>query len=63
MFGEDYATVDGTRERDYVHVNDLAAAHVRAIDFMAAEGGFMRSIWDRPALFRAAGHRGGGGPS
>lgn len=40
VFGEDYATADGTCERDYVHVNDLAAAHVCAIDFMEAEAGF-----------------------
>lgn len=40
VFGEDYPTADGTCERDYVHVNDLAAAHVRAIDFMEAEAGF-----------------------
>ncbi len=31
VFGADYATPDGTCVRDYVHVNDLADAHVRAI--------------------------------
>lgn len=34
LFGEDYPTTDGTCVRDYVHVVDLAEAHVRAIDAM-----------------------------
>jgi UDP-glucose 4-epimerase len=33
--GADYATPDGTAIRDYVHVSDLAAAHVRAIDYLS----------------------------
>ena len=40
IFGDDYATADGTCERDYVHVNDLAAAHVRALDVMDGAAGF-----------------------
>lgn len=40
IFGEDYPTADGTCERDYIHVNDLATAHVRALDFMETEAGF-----------------------
>ena len=32
VFGEDYETPDGTCLRDYVHVTDLAAAHVLALD-------------------------------
>jgi len=31
IFGEDYPTPDGTCLRDYVHVNDLADAHIRAL--------------------------------
>jgi UDP-glucose 4-epimerase len=31
VFGTDYPTPDGTCVRDYVHVSDLAAAHVRAL--------------------------------
>lgn len=32
LYGDDYATEDGTCIRDYVHVEDIAAAHIRAID-------------------------------
>lgn len=34
IFGDDYATRDGTCLRDYIHVSDLADAHVRALDAM-----------------------------
>jgi UDP-arabinose 4-epimerase len=36
VFGNDYPTLDGTCIRDYVHVSDLAAAHVAAVDWLAA---------------------------
>jgi UDP-arabinose 4-epimerase len=36
IFGTDYDTPDGTAIRDYVHVSDLADAHVRAIDRLFA---------------------------
>jgi UDP-glucose 4-epimerase len=39
VFGDDYATGDGTCVRDYVHVNDLAAAHLAAIEFLAGHEG------------------------
>ena len=32
VFGTDYATPDGTCIRDYIHVEDLADAHVKALD-------------------------------
>jgi UDP-arabinose 4-epimerase len=38
IFGTDYPTEDGTAIRDYIHVEDLASAHVRAIQYLA-EGG------------------------
>ena len=34
IFGTDYPTPDGTCIRDYIHVNDLAAAHLRALDYL-----------------------------
>ena len=36
MFGDDYDTPDGTGVRDYIHVMDLAEAHVAALDAMAS---------------------------
>ena len=38
IFGTDYPTPDGTAIRDYIHVDDLAAAHVRALQHLAAGG-------------------------
>ncbi len=35
MFGDDYPTPDGTCIRDYVHVSDLATAHLLAVDALA----------------------------
>jgi UDP-glucose-4-epimerase GalE len=35
VFGSDYPTPDGTCIRDYIHVNDLASAHVKALDHLA----------------------------
>ncbi|MGA9414483.1 MAG: GDP-mannose 4,6-dehydratase, partial [Terriglobales bacterium] len=37
IYGLDYPTADGTCLRDYIHVNDLADAHVRALQYL--EGG------------------------
>ena len=36
IFGTDYPTPDGTCIRDYIHVNDLASAHVKALEHLAA---------------------------
>jgi UDP-glucose 4-epimerase len=38
VFGTDYPTPDGTCIRDYIHVADLADAHVRALDRLAGGG-------------------------
>lgn len=35
IFGTDYPTPDGTCIRDYIHVKDLAAAHIAALDYLA----------------------------
>lgn len=37
IFGDDYATPDGTCIRDYVHVEDLIAAHILALEYLKAE--------------------------
>ena len=36
VFGSDYPTPDGTCVRDYIHVNDLASAHLGALEHLAA---------------------------
>ncbi|HEX9585402.1 MAG TPA: UDP-glucose 4-epimerase GalE [Gammaproteobacteria bacterium] len=38
VFGTDYDTPDGTAVRDYIHVEDLARAHVRAIEYLLQGG-------------------------
>jgi len=38
IFGQDYATPDGTAIRDYVHITDLADAHLRALDYLLQGG-------------------------
>jgi UDP-glucose-4-epimerase GalE len=40
IFGNDYATPDGTCIRDYIHVEDLCDAHLRALDRLAHTSGF-----------------------
>lgn len=38
VFGTDYPTPDGSAQRDYVHVSDLADAHVRAVEHLVGGG-------------------------
>lgn len=38
IFGDDYPTPDGTCIRDYIHVSDLADAHVKALEYLVSGG-------------------------
>jgi UDP-glucose 4-epimerase len=38
VFGTDYPTPDGTGVRDYIHVVDLADAHIKALDYLRGNG-------------------------
>jgi len=38
VYGTDYPTKDGTGVRDYIHVDDLAAAHIKALDYLHQGG-------------------------
>jgi UDP-glucose 4-epimerase len=38
VFGSDYSTPDGTGIRDYLHVEDLAASHLNALDYLRSQG-------------------------
>ena len=45
VFGTDYPTPDGTAVRDYIHVVDLAGAHLLALDHLAAgKGSFVANV-------------------
>ena len=53
VFGADYDTPDGTCIRDYIHVEDLADAHVKALEYLGRgwiDGGGQR--WHRRGLVR-----------
>jgi UDP-glucose 4-epimerase len=39
IFGDQYPTPDGTAIRDYIHVADLADAHIRSLDYLRRGGG------------------------
>jgi UDP-glucose 4-epimerase len=42
VFGNDYATLDGTGVRDYIHVNDLALGHLRALEKLQTDPGILQ---------------------
>ncbi len=70
IYGSDYPTPDGTCVRDYIHVNDLADAHVRALQYLETQpqeksrdekrrlAGRQSGNW--PGTFRSRNHPGGG---
>ncbi|MEE9447168.1 MAG: UDP-glucose 4-epimerase GalE [Arenicellales bacterium] len=41
VFGDDYATEDGTGVRDYIHVVDLAKGHIKALENLATSPGYV----------------------
>ena len=44
VFGEDYPTPDGTCIRDYIHVDDLGSAHIKALERLRAEHGIQCNL-------------------
>ena len=44
VFGDDYDTPDGTCQRDYIHVMDLAEGHVKALTYMQGKRGV--EVWN-----------------
>jgi len=66
VFGTNYETPDGTAVRDYIHVADLAAAHVRALEWLTNGGssgafnlgtGHGYSVWEVIAAVERIGRR------
>lgn len=60
VFGTDYPTPDGTCIRDYIHVEDLAAAHAKALDHLQSGGASLRQSRHRRGDFCQRNHRCGG---
>lgn len=44
VFGDDYPTPDGTGQRDYIHVVDLAAGHLAALEYLTGHDGY--HVWN-----------------
>ena len=47
IFGNDYATVDGTGVRDFIHVTDLAQGHVAALNYLEQQKGLTKDCSDK----------------
>jgi UDP-glucose 4-epimerase len=68
IFGNDYPTPDGACVRDYVHVEDLCDAHLKALDYMERTPGFgafnigTERGWSVMEVLRACQERTGGEP-
>ncbi len=61
IFGTDYPTPDGTGVRDYIHVEDLASAHLSALDYLQQGGDVDHAqLRLRPRLQRARSRQDGG---
>ncbi len=56
IFGNDYDTPDGTCIRDYVHVSDLASAHVLAVNSLLARNDDQAGFYDAMNLGTSNGH-------
>ena len=54
IFGNDYDTRDGTCIRDYIHVTDLASAHVKALEYIAKNDKSLTVNLGRPPHYRKA---------
>ena len=59
IFGEDYDTPDGTCIRDYIHVADLADAHILALGALGDRRKIIAKPGEWERLFGEAGDRGG----
>ena len=57
IFGTDYPTKDGTCIRDYIHVDDLATAHLLALDGLEEHSQLICNSGKRQRIQRARGHR------
>ena len=51
IYGTDYKTPDGTCLRDYIHVDDLAQAHVKALEYLGAGGATLGATGESVSIF------------
>ncbi len=53
MFGNDYPTPDGTCVRDYIHIEDLAGGHVKAVEALDRDDIFAEGKTETKGKYRA----------